>query len=366
MLKRGGEIEIMEKAEHMHGGDIYRNRVKLDFSVNINPFGMPEPVKDCLFKAVEDCTLYPDMECGQLRCAVSKRTGVDKNAILCGNGASELFMAITHGLKPNSCVLPVPSFYGYQKALQAVGSRISYYPLREEDGFCIGEDIKAYLQKGVSMLFLTNPNNPVGNGLSHDFLLELLKWCRERDITTVVDECFIDFVEEDGVRTLLSELECFENLILVQAFTKIYAMPGLRLGTLFCSNPMLQEKIREQLPEWNVSVLAQQAGIAALKQQKYVEKTVELVKRERVFLKEELEKLEIFVYPGTANFLLLKTNLPLYEKLLNEGILIRDCSNFQGLEKGFYRVAVKQRDENLQLVRTIKKIKEESALCLKK
>lgn len=351
-------MEITDEGKSVHGGDVYRNNVKLDFSVNINPFGLPEPVKESLLEGIEKCRLYPDMECEQLREAISKKTGVEKDAILCGNGASELFMAITHALRPDICVLPAPSFYGYQKALKAVGSRISYYPLKREHGFCMDEEIKAYLQEDVSMLFLTNPNNPVGNSISYAFLLKILEWCRDRDITVVLDECFIDFAEEEGVKSLLPELGRFENLILVQAFTKIYAMPGLRLGTLFCSNRTTLEKIRKHLPEWNVSVLAQQAGIVALKQQDYVKKSVEMVKQERRFLKEELEGLGFMVYPGSANFLLLETKLALYEMLLKEGILIRDCSNFRGLGKGFYRIAVKQREENLQLLGAIKTIKE--------
>lgn len=346
-------MEQSEKIKNIHGGDIYRNRVKLDFSVNINPFGIPEPVKEKLHQAVTDCTLYPDMECEQLRDAISKKTGIDKNYILCGNGASELFMAITRALSPRTCILPEPSFYGYRKALEAVECHTKPYPLKKDLGFCLDSEIKGYLEEDVDMLFLTNPNNPVGNGVSTSLLMDVLSWCKGKNITVVLDECFINFVQEEGIQSLLPELSKFDNLIIVQAFTKIYALPGLRLGTLFCSNFKTIEKIKKHLPEWNVSVFAQTAGVVALEQQDYVKRTVQLVKVERQFLKTELEKMGIKVYPSHANFLLLETEMPLYEKMLAEGILVRDCSNFEGLEKGFYRIGVKQRAENLQLLNAI-------------
>lgn len=348
-----------KKQQSIHGGDIYRNRVKLDFSVNINPFGMAEPVKAALLQAVEDCTLYPDMEWDALRTALSEKMGIPKEQILFGNGASELFMAITHAFLPRTCVVPAPSFYGYEKALRAAGADIRYYPLKKELDFALDEGILQYLGADVDMLFLTNPNNPVGNGIPYSLLLRMLEWCKERNITVVLDECFIDFVKEEEIGSLLPDLGRFENLILVQAFTKIYAIPGLRLGYLFCGNEKSLEKIKMHLPEWNVSVPAQQVGIAALKEQEYVKKTVEFVKEEREFLKEALEKMGMTVYPSCANFLLLETGLPLYEKLLEQGILIRDCSNFKGLGKGFYRIAVKKREENEQLIETVEKINKE-------
>lgn len=346
----------MKIKKSIHGGDIYRNQVKLDFSVNINPLGMPEQVVDEIKKSVERCICYPDMECENLKKAISRERGADSGHILCTNGASEGFMAIVHAIRPKTCLVPMPSFYGYRKALAAVECEIKPYYLKKDKDFQLDEEILDYLDEGVDMVFLTNPNNPTGAGISTKLMLEIITRCRKKNIVAVVDECFIDFVKEKNIRSLAEHLEQFENLVIVWAFTKIYALPGLRLGSLFCGNKELLEKISSQLPEWNVSVPAQEAGKVALLQKEYVEKTVELVKKEREFLAEELKKEGIRVYPSCSDFLLLETEMSLYEELLKEGILIRDCSNFEGLEKGFYRIAVRTRKENQVLLDAIRRI----------
>ena len=149
----------------------------------------------------------------------------------------------------------------------------------------------------------------------------------------------------------------YENLIIVRAFTKIFSIPGVRLGYLISYNRELTEKIRTHLPEWNISTFAEAAGVACAGEQEFVEKTRTFVKREREFLIKGLEKMGLTVYPGCANFLLVKTEIPLYDELLKRNILIRDCSNYRGLEKGFYRVAVKKREENERLLEKIGEIK---------
>ena len=166
-----------------------------------------------------------------------------------------------------------------------------------------------------------------------------------------MDECFISFCEGDA--SFVSEIEEYPNLLLVQAFTKLYAIPGVRLGFLVSGNEGLVQKIGRQLPEWNLSVFAQEAGIACAKEKEFVEQTVWYVQKERAFLAEQLQKMGLEVFDGEGNFILLYTEKPLYELLLKRGILIRDCRNFKGLTKGYYRLAVKSREENKILLREI-------------
>ena len=156
---------------------------------------------------------------------------------------------------------------------------------------------------------------------------------------------------------MLQEIERFPNLILVRAFTKIFAIPGVRLGCLVCSNPLLSDKIGRQLPEWNLSGFAQAAGYECAMQAAFVEKTAAFIGKERQFLESGLMQAGCQVFPGKANFLLIYSEQPLYERLLEKGILIRDCENFRGLSKGFYRIAVKSREENEILLRAIGEIK---------
>ena len=338
-----------------HGGDIYRNRVELDFSVNVNPLGMPEAVEAALHEAVEDCRNYPDIRAEKLKQAVGRMQQVSPEKLLFGNGASELFMAIVHGIKPKKTIIPVPSFYGYEYAAGASEGEIIYYETKEEDDFCLREDFLSVLTKDVGLLFLANPNNPAGNLMSREELRRILCRCRENGIGVVLDECFIEFCGREC--SMLGEIDEFPDLMLVRAFTKSFSIPGVRLGYLACSHPPLLRKISRQLPEWNISAFAQAAGCACAGQTGLIEKTAAYVRKERQYLEEGLRRLGFRVFPGSACFLLLYCEWPLYDRLLERGILIRDCENFRGLEKGFYRIAVKRRKENEVLLKAIGEIK---------
>ena len=341
--------------KEIHGGDIYRNSVTLDFSVNVNPLGIPEPVTKALQEAVKKCQEYPDIRAERLTREVSKLVGVPGEYLAFGNGASELFMAIVHGLKPKKTVIPVPSFYGYEYAANAEEQEIVYHMLKEENEFGLSEDLLDQLTEEVDMLFLANPNNPTGRLTDKSFLQKLLKHCERSEIFVVLDECFIEFCGEEF--SMIKEAAEYNNLILVRAFTKIFSIPGVRLGYLVCSNQELLGKIRRQLPEWNLSCFAQAAGCACAGERDYLEKTADYVKEERQFLTENLKKIGWKVFPGSANFLLFYSDKPIYEALLAKGILIRDCSNFRGLGKGFYRIAVKNRQENEKLIKEMGELK---------
>ncbi|MDO4293767.1 MAG: histidinol-phosphate transaminase [Eubacteriales bacterium] len=335
----------------IHGGDIYRNRVRIDFSVNTNPLGMPEGVKEALLGAAERCSVYPDPAAERLSEAVGSAIGVRKENLVFGNGASELFVAAAHALRPKKILIPVPSFYGYEHAAKACGAEISYVPLKEEKDFLPDGELLRALTPEVDLLFLANPNNPTGQRTGRELLKELLARCKDNGTTVVLDECFIEFCGEEHSR--FNGLEEYPNLIVVRAFTKSCAIPGVRLGYLACADAFLTESIRDQLPEWNLSVFAQEAGIACARQRGFLDRTRAYVRQERRFLEEGLLRLGLRPVPGEANFLLFFGPTALYERLLERGILIRDCRNFRGLTQGYYRIAVRTREENKILLREI-------------
>ncbi|MBD5521396.1 MAG: aminotransferase class I/II-fold pyridoxal phosphate-dependent enzyme [Lachnospiraceae bacterium] len=335
----------------IHGGNVYRNHVDIDFSINVNPLGIPESVKTALHRAVEMCDKYPDIEAEKLKKTVGEFLAVPGEYLLFGNGASELFMAIVHGIKPKKIVIPVPSFYGYEYAAKTVDSEIIYYEMKKENNFCMTEEIDNILTNNVDLLFFANPNNPVGNLLSKERLKGLLQHCENRGIYVVLDECFIEFCGERF--SMISEIEEFPHLILVRAFTKIFAIPGVRLGYLVCKNKPVLTKIAGQLPEWNLSCFAHEAGCICAEQSEFIMKTEIFVKKEREFMVEELGRKGFRIFPSMANFILIHSEENLYERLLEKGILIRDCRNFRGLGKGFYRVAVKRREENEILLKNL-------------
>ena len=342
----------------IHGGDIYQNKVELDFSVNINPFGIPEKVKEAMRQSLECCEQYPDIHHAKLIREIGKRHAFPENQILCGNGASELFVAIVHAIRPKKIMIPVPSFYGYEKAAGVTEAEVSYYEMAEADGFRLTETILPELKEDVDLLFLANPNNPVGNTIDEPLLEKICRQCKKMQITVVLDECFLEFTEKKSFFETHSFLE-YPNVILVKAFTKLYAIPGVRLGYACCGDQNLCGHILNQLPEWNISAIAEAAGLAALKETGYCSRSIAYIRKERDFLRKELEQAGISVFPGEADFLLLKTDRPLYEELLKRNILIRDCSNYRGLQKGYYRIAVRKREENERLIWAILNSREE-------
>lgn len=332
----------------IHGGDIYRNCIKLDFSVNVNPLGTPEAVKTALHAAALLCDRYPDPSVEALKKAVAAMQAVPEESLLFGNGASELFMAIMHGIKPKKTVVPVPSFYGYEHAVEAAGGKVIYYEMRREDGFSLTQDFYSVLTEDVELLFLANPNNPTGKLMHKEEIIRILEYCRDRGIYVALDECFIEF---GGSRhSMMSRIGQFEHLILVRAFTKLFAIPGVRLGYLTCSDGGLLRRIERQLPEWNISIFAQEAGRVCAGQTDFVRKAAGYIRKEREFLAKGLAEKGYTVFPSSANFLLIhreeNRSGALYDKLLAKGILVRDCGNFRGLGDGYYRIAVRKREEN--------------------
>ena len=343
--------------KHIHGGDVYKYDHCLDFSANCNPLGTPQSVKQAIIDSVEDLSDYPRVGCGPLKEAIADYEHTKKEYLICGNGAADLIFSLSRALNPKKALLPAPTFAEYEQALVSVGCEISRYYLKEENDFCIQKDYPDVLKREKpDIIFLCNPNNPTGLLVEKTLLEKILKRCQELNILMAVDECFLDFVPSPEKYTLKEYLETYDNLFLLKAFTKRYAMAGVRLGYGLCGNKGLLEKIEGVCQPWNVSSMAQSAGLAALQEREYVEKGRQVTFQELAYLKEELTALGYPVYPSQANYVFFTGPADLYEKLEQKKILIRDCSNYTGLSKGYYRVAVKKHEENQQLVRALKEI----------
>lgn len=340
--------------KHIHGGNIYSYRDCMDFSANCNPLGTPESVKKAVRDSAERIKDYPQVGYAPLREALGRYEDISPEYVICGNGAAELIFSLCQAVKPKKALLPAPSFAEYEQALLSVGCQVEHVFLKEEKEFCIQEDFIENLHKDLDMVFLCNPNNPTGMLTDLEFLFRVLRYCREMGILLVVDECFLDFVKEPGKYSLKAQLPRYHNLFILKAFTKRYAMAGLRLGYGLCENKALLEKMSQVTQPWNISVTAQAAGIAALQEQSYVERGRRLIFDEAPFLKKNLEELGLKVYPSQANYLFFKGPEGLLEACVRQKVLIRDCSNYPGLEKGFYRVAVRTHEENQRLLEAVK------------
>ncbi len=342
----------MEK--HIHGGDVYHHQGCIDFSANCNPLGTPRKVKEAIIESLDHINDYPQVGCFPLKKAIAEYEHTDFSQVICGNGAAEVIFTFCRAVSPKKALVPAPTFAEYQQALYSVGCQVEFFYLDEKKQFRLDEDFISALTPDLDIIFLCNPNNPTGLLVEKEVLKKLLDRCRQLDIFMAVDECFLDFVPEPEKYTLKEYLKDYENLFLFKAFTKRYAMAGVRLGYGLCGNGKLLEKMESMCQPWNVSSLAQAAGLAALKETAYVEEGRQVTFQELDYLKKELSALGYPVYPSQANYVFFKGPEDLYEKLEKKKILIRDCSNYTGLCKGYYRVAVKNHEENRALIQALK------------
>lgn len=338
---------------HKHGGDIYTYKNCIDFSANINPLGMPERVRKAAEEGLSLCANYPDPLCRKLREAIGKREQVDSSSILCGNGAADLIFSLVLAVKPKRALVMAPSFYEYEQALRTVDCQVCYYYLREEGDFHLREDLLLQITEDTDMVFLCNPNNPTGVLTERELLLKILRQCEKKDALLVVDECFIEFLEQQERYTIKDEIGSSSHLFVLRAFTKMYAMAGLRLGYCLCGNLPLLEKMQQNRQPWSVSIPAQMAGIAAVEDAAFAEESRQTIARERQQLKTFLQEMGFRVLDGAANYLCFQGAEGLSEYCRDRGILIRDCSNYEGLCPGWYRVAVKSRADNAKLMEVL-------------
>lgn len=356
----GGGAFMVKKE---HGGDIYTERdfpdgVELvDFSANLNPLGMPQAVKDALCQDPDAYQSYPDPQCRALRRAIGEEYGVPESWVVCGNGAADIIWRMVLSQKPKRAVLPAPTFSEYAEALECVDCEISYFDLPKEKRFAPDDRFLEAIQPGVDICFFCNPNNPTGVAMESDWIFQLMKRCQKSGTLLVLDECFTDFLEEEQCYTALPFLRDFPGTIILKAFTKMYAMAGIRLGYALCADENRIRQISGTGQAWSVSTPASRCGVAALSQRDFVEKTKRFVAEERIFLQEELAALGLLVYDGKANYLFFRAPLAdLPQRLERLGILIRCCGNYRGLDGSYCRIAVKSRKDNIRLLDGIRQI----------
>jgi threonine-phosphate decarboxylase len=345
-----------------HGGDIYsfmdENKKKpIDFSANVNPLGLPKGVKKVLRSSVNQFTAYPDVNCTKLKKALSEYEKVSQDYISFGNGAADIIFRLVYALKPQKALMLAPTFAEYEIALNNVDCMINYYELFSEDNFRVKEDLLNKIE-GMNILFICNPNNPTGMVTDIELLKKIAEKSRQTGCLLVIDECFIDFLERSNDYTFKHYLKDYKNVLILKAFTKFFAMAGLRLGYCLSSNNELLKRINSANQPWSVSIPAQLAGTQALKDSKYISETIKKITKERLYLTKELQNLGFIIFKSYTNFILLKTNnsIDLYNELYKKRIIIRKCENFKGLDNSYYRIAIKNHQDNSKLIFVLKEI----------
>jgi len=346
-----------------HGGNIRKlaeasgrsPEYLLDFSANINPLGPPEWLRPLISCRLSSLIHYPDPDCSLLRTSISTHYGVNEEEVIVGNGSTEIIHLLPRVLPIHGALIPVPSYSDYANAVELAGKIVEKIFLKEEETFQLDLSLLDLKICSDQLVFIGQPNNPTGL-LVDPFALRTLV-SKHPSAIFVIDEAFLDFVEE--AESLISKRP--PNVIVLRSFTKLYAIAGLRLG-FAVAEPDVIQKIKRTTPPWSVNALAQAVGENALQDNTYVLRTKAYVRQQREFLLKELQSIPgLAVYSGQANFLLIRIDRNdvdgpnLARKMLSDGIAIRVCDNFDGLDERFFRIAVRSEDENLKLLSSLKR-----------
>ena len=350
--------------KRFHGGNIYAYETEygkkpLDFSANVSPLGLPEGVRKAITDSLDHADQYPDPDCTALCNALGEHNGVDPSLVLCGNGAADVIDRLIQTVSPKKALLPAPTFSEYELSLERCNCELTRYPLHAEQHFKVQSDILDCLNDDIDMLILVEPGNPAGVTTDHELLLKIVEACEAKGIYLLVDECFNSFLDDPEAHTLLPLLKTrpYDHVVLLRAFTKGYGMAGIRLGYCLSTNRALLDRMKLAGQPWSVSTMAQAAGVAALKETDYTAELKSLIAMGRPVLKKALEELGCQVIPGEANYLLFHSeHTDLDKKLLHYGIFIRDCSMYEGLGPGWYRIAVRGAEDNEILINTLKEV----------
>ena len=388
-------ITKKEMKMDFHGGNIYKvfreKNIKeiLDYSSNINPYGIPESLKSRIIENLEILERYPDPDYVELREKLANLNNVNLSDIILGNGATEIIFLFMKVINPKKILIVSPTFGEYERAVKAVGTsrnsidlscsddnknienkeiEIEYFELKESDDFKLNiGNLKNQLEKKYDLLIICNPNNPTGKFLKLAQTEEILKECNKYDTKLFIDEAFIEFLADGMKESIINTEENKKNLFVTRAFTKFFAIPGLRLGYGMYFDKELEQKISEKKEPWSVNNIAELAGLTVLDDTEYIEKTLKWITKEKIYMYEKLNEIsEIKVYETEVNFITGKIDEKLFseglnvkvlrEKMLEQGILIRDASNFKFLDERFFRLAIKDRESNDRVIEAMKEI----------
>ena len=347
---------------YTHGGDVLTAQARyggpvLDCSANLTPLGMPPQGGAGAAGGAAPAPPTPHPLGRPRRAPTAPHDGVAPEQVLCGSGAAELIFRLAFALRPRRALVTAPTFSEYEAALSAAGCAVTRHLLRRERNFDVDEGLLEAIGPDTELVFLCTPNNPTGRLIDQELLLAAAEKCRDLGAVLAVDECFLPL--SCGGPGLAPWLVEYPNLLLLRAFTKSYAMAGLRLGYALCADTALLERMSAGGPPWSVSTPAQAAGLAALTQcPDWPEKARAFLEGERPALAEGLSALGLDVVPGQANYLLFRAAgvADLKERMLTQGVLIRSCANYHGLGEDWYRVCVGQAEQNRRLLAALSEV----------
>jgi threonine-phosphate decarboxylase len=334
----------------------------LDFSSSVNPLGPSKKALVAAEKAFSQIAAYPDSNSNELRQTIADHFGVGKGNVVVGNGSTELMYLFAEAFlkKGETALIPAPTFGEYESAVRKTGETPKFVKL--DKNFNLDLDAFKREMAGAKIIFLCNPNNPTSMLIPAATLTGIVEKALEQDSLVFLDEDFLEFVKNDKALSMIGKVKKHPNLFVLRSFTKIFGLTGLRVGYGIANEDIIDALLCAKIP-WNVNCLAQAAAVAALRDEEHLRVTRKLIEKEKAWLQDELEKFGSFEFSVPhANFFFINicqsgfTASELKSKLLQQGILIRDCTSFRGLDEFYVRVAVKTHVENERLIAALKGI----------
>ncbi|MCR3922402.1 MAG: threonine-phosphate decarboxylase CobD [Firmicutes bacterium] len=351
-----------------HGGDLqtaaqaygFDPEEIIDFSANINPLGQPPGLLAYVANNLDAVSTYPDPACRKL-CATIKRRYQPRHSIIVGNGAGELIYLLMRTLPDGPVLLAAPTFTLYEKAANAAGRAARYHQLQHAAHFALQIDdfCSQIVRERPALVMLCNPNNPTGAGATRADVLTVSEACAQVGAYLIVDEAFLEFHPQWHSRTLLTEAP--DNVLVLCSMTKMYAIPGLRLGFLAAPDAVCAAMQNLKDP-WSVNALAQLAGEFVLRDEHFINQTVETITQLAHDFYTALQAIpSIRPYRPTANYIFIESattpSQVLQHQLMAQKILVRDCGSYAGLEKRYVRVAVRSHAHNAALIDALNTLK---------
>ena len=351
----------------IHGGNIYKLQREgkkdiLDYSSNINPLGVPESLKKAVSENFSVLTRYPDINYTELRESIGKYNNIESENIIAGNGATEVLFLYIKALKPKKVLIAAPTFAEYERAVKNAECEIDFFELKEEDNFILNKDEFIQKAKNYNLAVICNPNNPTGKFISKEIIFEINENLKKSGTKLFIDECFIEFIS--GWKEKTSALFKSENIFILRALTKFFALPGLRLGYGICFDKKIIEKINEIREPWSVNGFADLAGKVILNDIEYIKNTEKWILEERKYFTDSLKEIEenkkIKIYATETNFILIKllemTSEEFKSRMEEKNILVRNASNFKFLDNSFIRLTIKDREKNKKVIEAVREV----------
>lgn len=365
--------ENTNKQEHpeFHGSDIEQIEAYykipaasiVKFGANVNPLGLSDTLKKDLAGHLDIISSYPDRDYKELRAAIAAYCNVQMEHVVTGNGSTELISLLISQRNAKHALVIGPTYSEYERELSLTGGRISEYNLPESADFHLDmEHFAKALEDDIDFVILCNPNNPTSSAMTREEIQKLLELCRSKDIFVMIDETYVEFAPDVDAITAMPLAASYDNLMIIRGVSKFFAAPGLRLGYGVTSNQAFLDTLKKHQNPWSLNSLGAYAGVRMLQDQDYIQKTRSLILSERDRMVRELKTFHhVKVYPAYANFILIKilkdgvTSFDIFDQAIRQGMMIRDCSSFEGLPGEYVRFCIMLPEDNTRLLKCLAK-----------